>query len=463
MPASSRRPELRRARAGAFVLCVLFACGQPSMAQLAADLSILPRAEHGGAIFYDQEGQPRDALDYLQQSGLRFVRLRLWHTPVEPWHGLDSTIAFAQRIRETGQQLLLDLHCSDTWADPANQRKPAAWQALHFAALTDSVYQYTASVLRRFQEAGATPAAVQIGNEITNGMLWDDGRVGGEFDTPQQWNQLAALVLSAIGGIHAALPPDEWPLIVLQLDRGGDNLTSRWWFDHLQERHVPFDVIGQSYYRWWQGSLNDLSENLTDLVSVYHKPVWVVETAYPFTLEGNDDEHNIVGDSAQLDTAYGATPDGQAAFIRDVMEIARAANQGVETPVFYWEPTWLANDSFGSPWENLACFDFAGHPLPVLELMHDAVGGQPRRAKADVALLVWPNPLHAGSVLFVSGSSGAPRELSLYNLLGRRVLMAPISGRGLQGIDTRSLAAGVYFLRANGAPTNSVATIRILR
>jgi arabinogalactan endo-1,4-beta-galactosidase len=156
-------------RLGVFAVLLSLVCARAEILA-GADLSIVPRLEQARVVYFDN-GQPREALSIFHDHNYRIVRLRLWHTPAEPWHGLDSVLAFAQRVKNAGFEFLLDLHYSDTWADPAQQTKPAAWQGLTFPVLVDSVYAYTNSVIRRFRDGDALPEYVQIGNEISAGML----------------------------------------------------------------------------------------------------------------------------------------------------------------------------------------------------------------------------------------------------------------------------------------------------
>ena len=128
-----------------------------------ADVSMLAEVERHGGRFFDEEGQPGDPLHILRAHGMNWVRLRLWHTPVnaadvmqdgrllsrrgEPVgggnNGLAQTLALAQRARADGLKVLLDLHYSDFWADPATQTKPAAWAQLHGRALQRAVRRRT--------------------------------------------------------------------------------------------------------------------------------------------------------------------------------------------------------------------------------------------------------------------------------------------------------------------------------
>ena len=328
-----------------------------------ADVSSLPQVEAGGGVFRDG-GEPGDALEILAAHGVDLVRLRLWHAPPDGVCGLTSTLALARRAHAAGLSILLDLHYSDTWADPGHQTKPAAWAALPFPILADSVRTYTRDVTAALNAQGTPPALVQTGNEITAGMLWDDGRVGGRFDTPAQWTRLALLLTAAADGLVEACAPAPRPPIVLHVDRGGDNAGARRVCDALIAREAPFEVIGLSFYPWWHGGLEAFEANVDDLVERYDRDVLLVETAYPWTLGWFDDTHNPVGRTDHLLPGYPATPEGQHAFLEAVTGIIDTLPGRRGIGVVYWEPLWIAAPGYGSSWENLAVFDEAGNILP---------------------------------------------------------------------------------------------------
>jgi arabinogalactan endo-1,4-beta-galactosidase len=330
-----------------------------------ADLSVLPQVEAGGAVFQDDD-VPTDVLSILRARGVDTIRIRLWRTPADGAGGLAEALALAERATAAGCGVLLDLHYSDCWADPGHQSVPAAWTGLAPPALADSARSYTRDVLRAFAARGVVPRCVLIGNEITAGMLWDTGRVGGSWDTDDQWTQLAALVRAGIAGVDEALPDSLRPAIMVHIDRGADNAGARWFLDNLVSRQVDFDLIGVSFYPWWHGTLKDLDANLDDLATRYDRTVVVVETAYPWTLGWFDGAHNAVGLPGMLLPGYPATPAGQREFLSAVMEIVRTVPDGRGGGVFWWAPEWIASPGFGSRWENLALFDEEGRPLPAL-------------------------------------------------------------------------------------------------
>lgn len=341
-----------------------------------ADLSSLPRVEAGGGLFRDADGNPAGALDLLRAGGLEAVRIRLWHSPADGACSLGESLALARRARDAGCDILLDIHYSDTWADPGHQRPPAAWDGLAPGALADSVRAYTRDVVAAFMAQGAAPRWVQVGNEVTGGLLWDAGRVDIADGDEAQWDRLAVLLQAGSTGAREAAgdAPAAAPQVMVHLDRGGDNRGARAFLDRLAARGVCFDAIALSYYPWWHGDLAALRDNLADLAARYGKPVHVVETAYPWTLDWLDDVHNLVGEPSQLLPGLPATPAGQREFLAAVTAAVADVPGGLGGSVFWWEPAWIAAPRHGSPWENLALFGADGRPLPALGL--PAAGGR---------------------------------------------------------------------------------------
>jgi arabinogalactan endo-1,4-beta-galactosidase len=206
------------------------------------DISTLLEIEDNGGIF-KENGNPKDALEIFRGHGINYIRLRVWHTPGSGYCDLTKTLSMANRIKDLGLKLLLDFHYSDTWADPAHQTKPAAWQNLSFQELKDSIYFYTSNFVTALKNQGTLPDIVQIGNEITCGMLWNEGRVCDQFNTPQQWAQLGELINEGIRGVNESLNAGDTVKIMIHIDRGGDNASSQWFFDNLLEENVNFDIM----------------------------------------------------------------------------------------------------------------------------------------------------------------------------------------------------------------------------
>ena len=435
-------------------------------ALIGADISHLPQLLSLGAEF-SLDGEAMDPLEIFRLHGFEVIRLRLWHTPDELWHGTAATLAFAQDLKAAGFEIMLDFHYSDTWADPGKQYKPAAWEGLPFPALVDSVYAYTNNVIRTFRDSGALPKYVQIGNEVNPGFIWDDGRVGwsgSEWDTPEQWAQFTTLLSAGIAAVRDSLPSGDWPRIVIHSATGGDNAASRWFYDGVVAHGVDFDVIGLSHYPWWHGSLEDLEANLADLAATYGKEIQIVETAYPWTLGWNDDTHNFVGLPEQLLPGYDATPEGQLAFLRDLLAIVEAVPYGLGTGVYYWEPDFIVVPGGpGNPYENLALFDFGNDGLPGIAFGVPWGTGVDDCGEEHGALpLLYPgrpNPFSSDTALaYVVPKGGAHVTLRLYDVSGRlvRTLVDAHRESGLHELhwDRRAasgatVAAGVYFVVAS--------------
>ncbi len=424
--------------------------------QAGADLSYLPLMEYLGAE-YRVEGVPQDALEIFSDNGHSLIRLRLWHTPEEPWHGLDSTVSFAQRIVGSGMDFMLDYHLSDTWADPGNQTKPAAWQNLDFNTLADSVYRYTNESIARFRQEDALPAHVQIGNEITPGLLWDDGRVGWQYswwDNNEQWDQLAELINSAISGVLDSLSAEEQPEIILHLTTACDNQASRWWLDNILDRGVEFDVIGLSYYPWWHGTLQELEDNLFDLAYRYGKYIQIVETSYPWTLEGYDQTNNFVWQESQLEAGYPATTEGQCAFFTDLYNIIDNVPGSRGDLMCFWEPAWLAlPNGPGNPSENLTLFDFDGDALPALSFLEEMeIGYSTRKTPVVFQMIkVYPNPFNAILNIELHVPKTGDIKLAMFDIMGREAASL-INGYRTAGLydvvwDAEAAASGVYFVQ----------------
>jgi beta-galactosidase len=241
---------------------------------LGADISFLPQLEDRGLKFSDK-GVEKDAIQILKDHGFNYVRLRIFNEPANdsgysPKKGfcdLEHTKQMAKRVKAAGMKLLLDFHYSDYWADPGKQYKPAAWRNLSFTELKKALYDYTKKVMEELKAQGTTPDMVQVGNEINHGIVWPEGNVSNIDGTAQLIN----------AGTAAVKAVDPNVVMMLHVALGGQNHESVFFIDNMLARGVHFDVIGESYYPKWHGTLDDLRDNLNDLVRRYNKDVIVVE------------------------------------------------------------------------------------------------------------------------------------------------------------------------------------------
>jgi len=241
---------------------------------MGADISFLPQLEERGVQFTDKAVQ-QDAIQILKNHGFNYIRLRIFNDPAadsgySPGKGfcdLEHTKIMAQRIKNAHMKFLLDFHYSDTWADPGKQFKPADWVDFDFNQLKQAIYQFTKNTLDALKAQGTSPDMVQVGNEINHGMLWPDG----SFSHP---DTLAAFLKEAIRAVKEVDPS---AAVMLHIACGGQNRESRDFLDKMLARHVSFDVIGESYYPQWHGTLQQLDSNLQDLAGRYKQDIVVVE------------------------------------------------------------------------------------------------------------------------------------------------------------------------------------------
>ena len=210
----------------------------------------------------------------------------------------------------------------------------------------EAVFEYTRQTIGAFRDAGALPDMVQVGNEITPGMLWPDGKL------PEHWQNFAELLKAGIKGVEAGAGTNRHPRIMIHIDRGGDKAGTKYFFDKLNTYGVPYDVIGQSYYPWWHGALLDLRENLIFMANEYHKDIILVEVAYCW----RPTEYK------QKPGPFAETPEGQREFLDEVNRLVLSTPNHRGIGVFWWEPAVTGG------LRSRGFFDDDGNALPVLNV-----------------------------------------------------------------------------------------------
>jgi arabinogalactan endo-1,4-beta-galactosidase len=219
---------------------------------------------------------------------------------------------------------------------------------------------YNSNTIAAFAAEGAMPDYVQIGNEITGGMLWPLGKVPGT-NAAVQWSQLGLLMKAAVQGIRDASGA-AMPKIIVHIDRGGDWATTQWFFDNLNAQEVPFDIIGESYYPFYHGPLTNLSLCLNNAALRYNKLIVVAETAFPWN------------DTYWTTNIFGFTPSvtGQVSFMAALAQVIQSVPRHLGMGVFYWGAEYQAAKGVNESGFNTASFfDATGNVPPVA----DAVGG----------------------------------------------------------------------------------------
>lgn len=315
------------------------------------DLSLLEEVRRSGTKTYNTQDVVEDMLTTLLHAGINTVRIRLWKDPATTTGSLGEVKQLAAECHAKGLKVMLCVHYSDSWADPSQQTTPKAWQTLSTSQLHDSVAVYTQKVVEEIH-----PDFIQIGNEINEGFLWPTGSIGHS-------EAFKGLLTTAIAAVRKADPDTK---IILHFAGQEQALA---FFSLLST--LDFDIAGLSYYPMWHGkSLALLQANVLSLANKLHKPVAIVETAYPFTLGWDDYTNNILGLPEQLIENYPASPEGQKNFLLQISQLS--ADPQLYTGYCYWGGEWISYQgdtaTNGSPWENQALWNFDDIALPAQEV-----------------------------------------------------------------------------------------------
>lgn len=348
-----------------------------------ADISSYGYIESHGGI-YRLRGQQMPLPMLLRRAGCNTLRLRLWHeaSPDEvrrlgkgaTGSNLRYTVPLAREIKRQGEYLVLDMHFSDTWADPNHQVTPNAWRRLDYEELKQRVRAYAERVMLTFRQASAAPDMVMVGNEINEGMLWPQGKLW--VHGRARWDRLAGLLRAAIAGIDAG-SGDRKPAIMIQVADFPHPPYAWTFLQNLISRGVRFDVVGYDYYPYWHGSLGHLHARLTRLAERIGKPIIVAETAYPWV----DNQYNESW-KEKPDMPFSFSPRGQAQYIRAVLRIVRDLPAHRGRGVWWWGGEFDPQQSTfrRMPWSYRSLFDIQGEALPALNVLCSA--SEPARVGA---------------------------------------------------------------------------------
>lgn len=360
------------------------------------DASAVLTEEKSGVKYYDFDGQEQDVFMTLAQSGVNYIRLRVWNDPYdENGNGygggnndVPTAIELGRRATKYGMKVCIDFHYSDFWADPKKQFAPKAWEGMSVEEKGSALYDFTKDSLSQILNAGVDVGMVQIGNEINTGMAGE-----------KKAEDVAKLLSEGSRAVRetAEAYGREIKVTVHYTDIHHEGSIEGIAAD-LEKAAVDYDVFAFSYYPFWHGDLENMQAIAKMLQEKFGKQVVIAETSYCYTSEDGDGSGNSINGVDDLVPGYGATVQSQATMIRDICE---AANEAGVLGVFYWEGTWIpvgktkeANASvweeFGSgwassyakdydpndagkyyggcSWDNQAMFDFEGHPLASLNV-----------------------------------------------------------------------------------------------
>lgn len=351
-----------------------------------ADLSYANQILDFNGVYRDG-GEIRSPYRIFKDRGASVIRFRLWNNPqwTKEIYGAEGKQLYndfkdvekgIKLAKEQGMKVLLDFHYADTWVDPGKQEMPGAWKDIKsINVLGDSVYQYTFKTLSYLEKNGLMPELVQVGNETNCGMLYTNAPA--EFPVCNvcdkgQWQNLGMVINKAIDAIRDVAASSSVKTKILLHVADPKNID--WWFDNIKTQGLvsDFDIIGFSYYPIWHTSvpLTNLSNRVAAFKAKYNKEIMILETAYPWTTQGDDSYNNIFGSQNPV-SGYPFTQQGQL----DMMTaITQALKDGGGTGIIYWEPAWITSDmkdlwGQGSAWENSTFFDFEGNANKGIEFM----------------------------------------------------------------------------------------------
>ncbi|ETD18236.1 MULTISPECIES: glycosyl hydrolase 53 family protein [Prevotellaceae] len=345
-------------------LLLLSVTGTDAQKYVGGDISLLTKYEENGSKYLDRNGNTIGSLlQYCKQEGMNAMRVRLFVDPanassVDKGQGVCQDLSYVKtlgkRIKEAGLKLMLDLHYSDTWADPAKQWTPKAWLTLSDEALYTRIYDYTKEVLQQMKAADAEPDFIQTGNEISYGMLW--GAKGSAANrcymgSNSNWARFTTLLANAAKACREVCPQAK---IILHTERVAQTDVLKNFYDNMQTAGADYDIIGLSYYPYFHGSLAALETAVATIESGFTgKQIMIVETGYPL-------KWPVPGTTYDYTSVYPYTDTGQRQFTRDMITMLN--KHKAVTGLFWW---WFEANEYAhtgtaqvtTNWYNAPLFD----------------------------------------------------------------------------------------------------------
>ena len=360
------------------------------------DVSSLLSLENSGVVYHDYDGSECDLLKVLAESGINTIRLRVWNDPYDEngkgYGGgncdINTAVEIGKRASQYGMKVIIDFHYSDFWADPSKQMVPKAWKNMDIESKADALYEYTKDSLKKLKDNKVNVTMVQLGNETNNGMAGET-----------IWMNVIYHLMSAGSKAIREVFPKALIAVHFANPENGDQYLDK--AKKLDYYSLDYDVFATSYYPYWHGSLENLTNVLNKISETYHKKTLIVETSYAYTDVDQDFFANTISSASAVTKSYPYSIQGQANCILDIIDTA--ANQMKDClGVVYWEGAWIPVgtssyeenlkkwEEFGSGWassfaasydpedagkyyggsavDNQAFFDANGNPLESLKL-----------------------------------------------------------------------------------------------
>ncbi|MBD1428378.1 glycoside hydrolase family 53 protein [Sphingobacterium litopenaei] len=298
-----------------------------------ADIGWITEMESNNVKFYNSAGVQMDGIALLKSLGMNSIRLRVWVNPTNGWNSKEDVLVKAKRAAALGMKVMINFHYSDSWADPGQQNKPAAWVSLSFDQLKSAVNAHTKDVLDLLKKNNIAVGWVQVGNETGNGMLWNEGKADQNMSN---YAQLTNAGYDAVKAIYSNAK------VIVHIHNGWDNNLFRWIFDGLKSNGAKWDVVGMSLYPSkdnWSQMTEQCISNIRDMISRYNKEVMICEVGLSWDEEA-----------------------AAEAWLKDLFSKSQAISNNKVLGVFYWEP--LAHNNWKG--YTLGAFNNAGRPTKAL-------------------------------------------------------------------------------------------------
>lgn len=328
------------------------------------DASSIIAEENSGVKYYDYDGTETDALKIFKESGINYIRVRIWNDPYNKDgkgygggnNDVKTAVEIGKRATKYGMKLLVDFHYSDFWADPAKQSAPKAWEGMDLDKKKEALYTFTKSALEDLYYAGVDVGMVQVGNETNGKMAGEDA-----------WSSICGLMNQ---GAKATREVYKDALVAVHFTNPEKSDRYSYYANFLNRNEVDYDVFASSYYPYWHGTLENLQTVLNDIANTYNKKVMVAETSYAYTDENFDGWPNTIGTPGAGDGntySYPLTVAGQANHVRNVIDTIAHTKNGIG--VCYWEGAWIGVGSdyssnqvkwetYGSGWASSAAVEY---------------------------------------------------------------------------------------------------------
>ena len=405
-------------------LCIVLTCTVSAQKYLGGDVSLLLTYEENGANYMDIDGKKiTDLLAFLKEQGLNTMRVRLFVDPSKASaeakgqgvrQDLEYVKKLGKKIKDAGLGFMLDFHYSDTWADPEHQTMPQEFIMVNTPAF-EYIYTYTKNSLEAMVTAGATPDFIQIGNEISFGMLWDGCKVKHNSDwtayLDDNWDSFSKALKNASKACREICPEAK---IIIHTEQCANNPTlDVAFFNRIKANEVNYDIIGTSYYPYYKGPISNLDKGLTQLeINFPDKQIMIVETGCGY--------HYKMGDK---ETGYPLTYEGQQKFTAELITMLNK-HQHVNG-LFWW---FLEANEYGLDWNtkritdkwyNASLFDNeTGHALPALYELKNFVS-----EGAGISSLSVENTGGGWYNLNGKNLKEAPTQKGLYIYRGQKVVV----------------------------------------